>query len=127
MSLPSEMEILRVFVGELDKDDHRPLYETIVEKAHRRGLTGATVLRGIMGFGSTGHLHQPRILRLLEDVPVVIEIVDRPELIAEFLVDLGEMMSGGLVTIQKVEARSYRHGTPKNDEADGDGSEKATQ
>jgi PII-like signaling protein len=109
MKLPHEAELLRIFIGDSDKHQGRPLYEVIVEEARRRGLAGATVLRGTLGFGANSRIHTAKILRLSEDLPMVIEIVDRPERIAEFLPDLDRMIGEGLVTLEKVRVIAYRH------------------
>lgn len=109
MNLPREAELLRIFVGESDKHGPRPLYEVIVEEARKRGLAGATVLKGFLGFGAHSRIHSARILRLSEDLPVVIEIVDHPDRIAEFLPDLDRMIVEGLVTLEKVRVIAYRH------------------
>jgi PII-like signaling protein len=109
MKLPHEAELLRIFIGESDKHQGRPLYEVIVEEARRRGLAGATVLRGTLGFGANSRIHTAKILRLSEDLPMVIEVVDRPERIAEFLPDLDRMIGEGLVTLEKVRVIAYRH------------------
>lgn len=109
MKLPAEAELLRIFIGESDKLHGRPLYELIVEDARRRGLAGATVLRGVLGFGATSRIHTAKILRLSEDLPMIIEIVDKPERIAEFLPDLDKMITEGLVTLEKVHVIAYRH------------------
>jgi PII-like signaling protein len=109
MKLPSEAELLRIFIGESDKHHGRPLYEVIVEEARRRHLAGATVLRGTLGFGASSRIHTAKILRLSEDLPMVIEIVDRPERIAEFLPDLDAMIGEGLVTLERVRIIAYRH------------------
>ncbi len=109
MKLPTEAELLRIFIGESDKLHGRPLYEMIVEDARRRGLAGATVLRGVIGFGATSRIHTAKILRLSEDLPMVIEIVDKPERIAEFLPDLDQIITEGLVTLEKVRVIAYRH------------------
>jgi PII-like signaling protein len=111
MQLPEEAELLRVFIGESDRHIGRPLYEVIVQEARRRGMAGATVLRGIMGFGATSRMHTAKILRLSEDLPIVIEIVDKPERIAEFLPDLNKLIRDGLVTLERVRVKVYRHGT----------------
>ena len=111
MNLPQESELLRIFVGEADKHNGRPLYEVIVEEARRRGMAGATVLRGLMGFGIHSRLHTAKILRLSEDLPMVIEIVDKPERIAEFLPELRRMMGSGLVTLEKVRVIAYGNGS----------------
>ena len=108
MKLPSEAELLRIFVGENDKHRSKPLYEAIVEEARQRGLAGATVLRGTMGFGAHSRIHTAKILRLSQDLPMVIEIVDKPERIADFLPQLDEMMGQGLVTLEKVRVITYR-------------------
>jgi uncharacterized protein len=110
MELPSEAELLRIFIGESDKVHGRPLYEVIVEEARRRGMAGATVLRGIHGFGAHSRLHTAKILRLSEDLPLVIEIVDKPDRIAAFLPELDKMIDEGLVTLEKVRVIAYRHG-----------------
>jgi PII-like signaling protein len=112
MKLPSEGELLRVFIGESDKYRGRPLYQVVVEEARRRGLAGATVLRGTLGFGASSRIHTAKILRLSEDLPMVIEIVDKPERIAEFLPDLDALIGEGLITLERVRIVAYRHGTP---------------
>jgi len=109
MKLPSEAELLRIFIGESDKHEGRPLYEVVVESARRRGMAGTTVLRGIEGFGANSRIHTSKILRLSEDLPIVIEIVDRPERIAAFLPELDQMIGEGLVTLEKVRVIVYRH------------------
>ncbi len=112
MELPKEAELLRIFIGESDKHHGRPLYEVLVELARQRGLAGATVLRGMMGFGAHSRLHTAKVLRLSEDLPIVIEIVDKPERIATFLPELDALIDGGLVTLEHVRVLAYRHGTP---------------
>src|SRR5437762_7749857 len=109
MKLPSEAQLLRIFIGESDKYHGRPLYEVLVEEARRRGLAGATVLRGTLGFGASSRIHTAKILRLSEDLPMVIEIVDKPERIAQFLPDLDAWIGEGLVTLEKVRVIAYRH------------------
>ena len=116
MNLPAEAELLRIFVGESDKHAGRPLYEVIVEEARRRGMAGATVLRGTLGFGAHSRIHTAKILRLSEDLPMVIEIVDRPDRIAAFLPDLDAMIDEGLVTLEPVRLIAYRHGRPPGGE-----------
>ncbi len=108
MNLPEEAELLRIFVGEIDTYRGRPLYEVIVEEARRSGLAGATVLRTTLGYGAHSRIHTAKVLRLSEDLPMVIEIVDRPDRIAAFLPDLDEMMDEGLVTLEKVRVIVYR-------------------
>jgi PII-like signaling protein len=110
MNLPEDAVLLRIFVGESDRYEHRPLYEAIVIKARETHLAGATVFRGPMGFGKSSHLHTAKILRLSMDLPMVIEIVDTEEKINKFLPVLDEMMGGGLVTMEKVKVIHYRHG-----------------
>jgi uncharacterized protein len=101
MTLPRDAMLLRIFIGEDDKSrDGRPLYEAIVLKARDVHLAGATVLRGPMGYGDTSRLHTSKILRLSEDLPLVIEIVDTEEKIKEFLPVLDSMMPSGLVTLE---------------------------
>jgi len=109
MKLPSEVQLLRIFIGESDKHQHRPLYEVIVEEARRRGMAGATVLKGILGFGADSRMHTAKILRLSEDMPIVVEIVDKPERIAAFLPDLDKMITEGLITLETVRVLAYRH------------------
>ena len=109
MQLPNEAELLRIFIGESDKWNGRPLYEVIVEEARKRGMAGATVLKGTLGFGADSRIHTAKILRLSEDLPLVIEIVDKPERIAEFLPQLDTMIDEGLVTLEKVRVIAYRH------------------
>jgi PII-like signaling protein len=108
MHLPEEAVLLRIFIGESDRWQHRPLYEAIVMKARETHLAGATVLRGPMGFGKSSHLHTAKILRLSMDLPLVIEIVDSEEKINAFLPVLDEMMGGGLVTLEKAKVIHYR-------------------
>lgn len=109
MKLPSEAELLRIFIGESDKHHGRPLYEVLVEKARKRGLAGATVLRGTLGFGASSRIHTAKILRLSEDLPMVVEIVDSPEKIESFLPELDELIGEGLVTLERVRIMLYRH------------------
>ncbi len=108
MYLPHDATLLRIFIGESDKWQHKPLYEAIVLKARELHLAGATVLRGPMGFGKSSRLHTAKILRLSMDLPLVIEIVDSEEKIQAFLPMLDEMMQGGLVTLEKVRVIDYR-------------------
>jgi uncharacterized protein len=112
MQIPHEAMLLRIFMGESDRWQHRPLYEAVVLKAREMHLAGATVLRGPMGFGKSSLLHTAKILRLSLDLPLVIEIVDAEEKINAFLPLLDEMMQGGLVTLEKVRVLHYRAGQP---------------
>jgi PII-like signaling protein len=110
MQLPTEATSLRIFIGESDKWEHKPLYEAIVLKAREAHLAGATVLRGPMGFGKSSRLHTSKILRLSMDLPVIIEIVDSDEKIQAFLPALDPMIGAGLVTLEKVKVVHYRSG-----------------
>lgn len=110
MRIPQDAVLLRIFLGEDDKYGRQPLYEAIVLKAREMHLGGATVLRGAMGFGHSSRLHTTKILRLSEDLPIVIEIVDSPEKIDAFLPLLDTMMGSGLVTLEKVTVLQYGAG-----------------
>src|SRR5258708_7869565 len=109
MKLPSVAERLRIYIGEPDKFEGRPLYEVIVEQARRRGLAGATALRGTLGFGANSRIHSAKILRLSESLPIVVEIVDEPAKIAGFLPELDSMIGEGLVTRENVNVILYRN------------------
>lgn len=108
MNVSPEGYLLRIFVGESDRYGHHPLYESIVLKAREKGLAGATVLRGVMGFGEHSILHTAKILRLSEDLPMVVEIVDSLEKIEAFLPELDGMIGDGLVTLEKVRVIQYK-------------------
>jgi PII-like signaling protein len=109
MNLPDESVLLRIFIGESDRHGGLPLYEAIVLKARESGLAGATVLRSPMGFGATSRLHTAKILRLSDDLPMIVEIVDEEPKVEAFLPVLDGMMGGGLVTLEKVRVIHYRH------------------
>lgn len=109
MNLPFEAMLLRIFVGESDKHGKRPLYKVIVEEAQKRGMAGATVLRGILGFGANSRIHTSKILRLSEDLPVVVEIVDTEQQINAFLPALDSLIGEGLVTLERAQVIKYRH------------------
>lgn len=109
MKLPEEGILLRIFIGETDKYEGKPLYEQIVLKAKELHLAGATVLRGLMGFGADSHMHSAKILRLSEDLPIVIELVDTEENLNKLLPFLDEVVKEGLVTMEKVRVIKYRH------------------
>ena len=109
MKLPSEAELLRIFIGEADKFEGKPLFEVIVNLARKQGLAGATVTRGLIGFGADSRMHSANILRLSEDLPVVIEIVDSAEKIETFLPQLDGMIKEGMVTLEKVRVIAYRY------------------
>jgi len=115
MDQQSEARLLRIFIGESDTYDGRPLYQAIVETLRREGLAGATVLRGIEGFGKSSRLHTAHILRLSEDLPIVIECVDTGDKVEAVLPALDEMIGDGLVTLERVEVRVYRAGTNNTD------------
>src|ERR1043166_6444350 len=108
MELPHESILLRIFIGESDRHDGKPLHEAIVLRARELHLAGATVLRGAMGFGKSSRLHTSKILRLSIDLPLVIEIVHSEERINAFLPVLDEMITSGLVTLEEVRAIRYR-------------------
>jgi uncharacterized protein len=107
MQIPRDAMLLRIFIGEDEKHKGRPLYEAIVLKAREIHLAGATILRGPMGFGHSSRLHTAKILRLSEDLPIVVEIVDSEEKIRGFLLELEKMMGSGLVTLEKVQVLQY--------------------
>jgi uncharacterized protein len=110
MNLPREGQLLRIFIGESDRRGALPLYEAIVQEARRRGLAGATVFKGFEGFGAHSRIHTTRILRLSEDLPVVVEIVDTEDKIQAFLPVLDDMVKEGLVTVEKATVIFYRAG-----------------
>ncbi len=112
MQIPKQALLLRIFMGEDDVFESKPLYEAVVMKAREMQLAGATVLRGPMGFGASSRLHTAKILRLSEDLPLVIEIVDSEQKIDDFLPVLDKMMSSGLITIEKVQVLQYGAGKP---------------
>lgn len=107
MQIPKQALLLRIFIGENDQAEGRPLYEAIVLKAREMHLAGATVLRGPMGYGQSSRLHTAKILRLSEDLPLLIEIVDGEDKINAFLPTLEAMMGSGLVTLEKVQVLQY--------------------
>jgi uncharacterized protein len=115
MSPPEEAVLLRIFIGEDDKHGGRPLYQTIVEAARAEHIAGATVLRGPLGYGHSSRLHTTKILRLSEDLPLVIEIVDAVEKIDAFLKTIDPMMGSGLVTLEKVRIIRYGDGGAADD------------
>jgi PII-like signaling protein len=108
MKIPSEGQLLRIFVGEADQWKGQPLYEAIVLLARKEGMAGATALKGFMGFGCKSHMHTTKILRLSEDLPIIIEIVDSEEKISKFLPHLDEMVKEGLITLEKAHVVMYR-------------------
>ena len=110
MRIEGEGQLLRIFIGESDRWEGRPLFEAIVRRAREEGLAGATVLRGMEGFGANSRVHTSKILRLSQDLPIVIEIVDRPQQIESFLPLLDEMVTEGMMTLERVRIIAYRHG-----------------
>ena len=118
MKLEGRGKLLRIYVGESDTWQGKPLYQAIVERARAEGIAGATVIRGIEGFGRTSRLHTARILRLSEDLPTLIEIVDTDERIASILPSLDEMIGEGLVTLEAVEIVAYRSARTPEGETD---------
>lgn len=111
MQIKRDAKLLRIFIGDSDKTLHKPVYEEIVMKAKKAGLAGATVFKGIMGFGGTSRIHTSKILRLSEDLPLIIEIVDESDKIEKFLPQLDLIFEdancGGLITVEKVEVIKY--------------------
>lgn len=110
MILPEKGELLRIFIGETDKFEGIPLFEWIVKKAREKGLAGATVIRGLEGFGAHSRVHTAKILRLSADLPIVVEIVDTADKIENFLPLIDEAIKEGLVTVENVRIRLYRSG-----------------
>jgi len=113
VKIEGEGQLLRIFIGESDHWEGRPLHEAIVLAARERGLAGATVLRGLAGFGATSRIHTVKVLRLSEDLPIVVEIVDQEDRIAGFLPALDKMVSEGMITLEKVNVLVYRHNGAK--------------
>ena len=110
MALPAEGSLLRIFIGEGDRHEGRPLYEWLVLRARAEGVAGATVLRGMMGFGAHSRLHTFKIERLSEDLPIVLEFVDTREKLERFLAVVDSVVAEGLATLEKAEVRFYRTG-----------------
>jgi PII-like signaling protein len=111
MILPRQGHLLRIFIGESDRHQGVPLYEWLLQKAREHGLAGATVLRGLAGFGAHSRMHTAKILRLSTDLPVIIEIVDTIEKIETFLPLIDEAVTEGLATLERVDIRFYRSGS----------------
>ncbi|MCK9554839.1 DUF190 domain-containing protein [bacterium] len=109
MKLPEEGMLLRIFIGESDKHNGKPLYEQIILEARKLGLAGATALRGIMGYGADSKMHTAKVLRLSEDLPVIIEIVDTEENLNKIIPFLDKIVTEGLITMEKVKVIKYRH------------------
>jgi hypothetical protein len=108
MELLRDGYLLRIFIGESDKHDGKLLYEWLVEQAKEQHLAGATALRGIMGFGADSRIHTGKILRLSQDLPIVVEFVDTAARLEEFLSRVDEEIHGGMATLEKVQVRVYR-------------------
>ncbi|PIR16916.1 MAG: hypothetical protein COV46_06330 [Deltaproteobacteria bacterium CG11_big_fil_rev_8_21_14_0_20_49_13] len=108
MQLPSDAQLLRIFIGESDRHNGRSLYEAIVDMARKQGMAGATVLRGLMGFGAHSRMHTAKILRLSEDLPIIIEIVDKQERVKTLMEAIDPMIDEGLVTLEKATVIAYR-------------------
>src|SRR3989344_4924571 len=108
MKIPADGKLLRIFIGETDQWNGQPLYEAIVHLAKKEGMAGATAIKGFMGFGCKSHMHTTKILRLSEDLPIVIEIVDSEEKISKFMPHLDEMVKEGLITLERVNVIMYR-------------------
>ncbi len=119
MKLEGEGLLLRIFIGESDHWERVPLYEAIVQRARQKGLAGATVIRGVEGFGAESRIHTARILRLSQDLPLIIEIVDTADKVRAFLPDLEDMVADGMVTLEKVQVVAYQ---PKRKEKENEGS-----
>ncbi|MBS3734142.1 MAG: DUF190 domain-containing protein [Phycisphaerae bacterium] len=115
MRIEGKGKLLRVFIGDSDTRDGKPLHHAIVTAARDAGLAGATVLHGLEGYGAASRIHTAKILRLSEDLPVVVEIVDKPERIQAFLPRLDEMIVEGLVTLEDVDIITYRHNVSGKD------------
>ncbi len=113
MKLPSEGYLLRIFIGETDRYKGKALYEQIVLKARELNLAGATVLRGIMGFGANSRVHTAKILRLSEDMPVIVEIVDTEENLKKLWPFLDEVVEEGLIIVEKAQVIKYTHSDKK--------------
>ena len=108
MKIPNEGQLLRIFIGEGNRHEGRPLYEWIVLQAKKMGLAGATVLRGVMGYGANSRIHTSKIMRLSEDLPIIIEIVDTSEKLAAFLSHIDTVICEGLATLEKADVQFYR-------------------
>jgi PII-like signaling protein len=110
MTIPTDGKLLRIFIGEADHWHGKPLYEAIVIEARKRGLAGATVIKGFMGFGAHSRIHTAKLLELSQDLPIVVEIVDAPDKIEAFMPDLEQMVGDGLITLERAEVLLYRPG-----------------
>jgi PII-like signaling protein len=116
--LGQEGQLLRIFIGESDRHEGRPLYEWIVRQARERHMAGATVVRGLEGFGAHSHMHTAKILRLSQDLPIIIEIVDTPEKIESFLPIIDEAVAEGIATLEDIHVHFYRSGNASSSSAE---------
>ena len=112
MKLPEKGQLLRIFIGESDRSQGHPLYEAILNEARRLNMAGATVLKGVMGFGASSRIHTTKVLRLSEDLPMVIEIIDKKERINLLMPYLDQHVKEGLITLEEVRVIKYRHNKP---------------
>lgn len=112
MKIPADGKLLRIFIGEADQWQGQPLFEAIVQLARQQGMAGATVLKGFMGFGCKSHMHTAKLLRLSEDLPIVIEIIDSEANINKLLPQLDGMVPEGLITLESVQVIMYRANKP---------------
>ncbi len=112
MEITGRALIARIYIGEADRHDGQPLYHMIVALLREHGLAGATVLRGIEGYGANSHLHTTRILRLSEDLPIVIEVVDQEDRLRAVLPEVDALIGDGLITLERVEVFAYRANGP---------------
>ena len=106
--LPKEGQLLRIFIGESDQHENKPLYEWILHKAHSDKMAGVTILRGIEGYGASTRIHTAKVLRLSQDLPIVIELIDTKEKIQQFIASIDEIIKGGIATIEDMHIRFYR-------------------
>ena len=117
MELSRDSKLLRIFIGEIDKIGHQPLYEAILFAARKQGLAGCTVLRGIMSFGASSRVHTAKLIEISQDLPIIVEIVDHEEKINAFIESVDKLMEqancGGLITLEKAEVLYYKHGPKK--------------
>ena len=112
MKLPEKGQLLRIFIGESDRSEGHPLYEGILNEARRLNMAGATVLKGVMGFGASSRIHTTKVLRLSEDLPMVIEIIDKKDRINLLMPYLDKHVKEGLITLEEVRVIKYRHNKP---------------
>jgi uncharacterized protein len=115
MKIPADGKLLRIFIGENDRWEGKPLWEEIILLARKMGMSGATAIKGFMGFGCKSHMHTAKILRLSEDLPIIVELVDSEEKINAFIPHLDEMVKEGLITLEKAQVIMYRAPTPEKD------------